>query len=134
MDTEENYVADEEILYRSVRVSDCTWQDGQIEISSQAFNDASREISVNRAKLRPADETRLSPTDGVVRLIAREVRDIQSVTFNGQVYQIDVRPAPIPDNPSHALIIGVPALENTPFKKLKTALKKIAEMELPPNP
>ena len=123
MMTSNNAIADDEILYRSVRAEEIDVADGKIvRLSSQAFNDRSGAISFDRAKLTTAEQTRKNSTDLVLGITARDARAIQSVTHNNIRYQIEVLPAPLPDNPAHAIARGIPPLEGSGFKKLKTAL------------
>lgn len=93
--------------------------------------------SVDRSALCNSDpsHTKKSDTDGVVSVIADEVRAIKEVTqndANGNVittHAVDVIPdAIIPENPAHALIVASPAYANQRvFKKLLERLRQLAE-------
>lgn len=103
----EDFVADDELLYRCVFHST---PDGtktyKIEtnkaiVSSQAFRDRSLAPSVDRAifcNYNPA-YTQKDPEDAVVSLICRDVRLIDSVRQRSNeeeiIYKIDVLPRPL---------------------------------------
>lgn len=130
-------VTDDEILYRCVfRGLDKYYRIGEsgLELSSQAFTDRNQAPSVDRAKLcgwKPK-HTQKNPDDGVVSLIAGEVRMI-NVSQNDQKgntlfdYKIDVCPRPTNDNPSHAQIEPSPdyASKGT-FRKVSEKLARLA--------
>src|SRR5450759_3146279 len=106
-----------EALYRSVRPDEYKTIGGRVIISASAFNDRERKPSVDRAWLdRDLKEIRKSPTDGITKLIAGEVRSSSNVAIfdkkgrkTGQ-YAVDVMHRPIidcpgePDNPAHCQI------------------------------
>lgn len=133
-------VADDEVLFRSVssKHNQCTRDtSGRWKLSSQAFSDRYYKPSVDRAILCNSDpsHTQKSPKDGVVSVIAVEVRKIKDISQNddkGNVittHAFDVIPdADIPDNPAHALIVSTPDYCNSKvFKKLLERLRYIAD-------
>ncbi|QLE55977.1 hypothetical protein [Nostoc sp. TCL26-01] len=124
-------VADDEILYRCVfHGLDKYYRIGEsgLELSSQSFTDKNQAPSVDRAKLCNNDpkHTQKNPNDGVVSLIAGEIRSI-NVSQNDPKgnpifdYKIDVYPRPTEDNPSHAQI------EPSPDYATKGTFRKVAE-------
>lgn len=125
-------VGDEEVLFRATRPSHIQIRDGRIVISSQAWSDATQEISVDRADLQSNDPQptlqRLDTSGGVVSITAKQVRDVAPLTHQfkdekgrpiltegGAVRTatngVDVFPDPFPpqapDNQAHALVKGV---------------------------
>ena len=78
----DDYVSDDESLYRSVRgaLSEMEYyydeSDRSLIITEDAFRDRDKEPSVDRAKLKNFNpqESKLSETDGIVTLITEEVR------------------------------------------------------------
>ena len=71
-----------EALYRSVRPDEYKTIGGRVIISASAFNDRERKPSVDRAWLdRDLKEIRKSPTDGITKLIAGEVRSSSNVAI-----------------------------------------------------
>jgi len=139
--TPESPVTDEEALYRAV-LNDPRFfpvdAQGQPRISSQAFNDAGRRPSVDRAALCPGGpaETRdrFRPGSGVLSLVAKDVRRLTATHgATGQVYGVDVEPVPLPENPAHAEIFGHPPFDtDRVFDRIKQALAGIATVTLPP--
>jgi hypothetical protein len=135
-------VEDSEDLYRSVRASgnEFTLVDGAYKISSSAFDDRDRKPSVDRSPLRPRpEECKLSPTDGVTKLTAAEVRSSCNVKIfdkKGQVtgvHQVNVIHRPIKasatekENLAHCQIECDPAIDtDARFRRLKEALARIA--------
>lgn len=145
--TDADFVGDDEMLYRAVRnnsqnvVVDAA---GAVRLSSQAFSDRRMRPSVDRARLRNHESalTRFDVTDGVVRLIAAQVRGL-SVSVNDangnpipdQVHVADVEPVPLPENPAHAEIFGRPEFDNkAAFRRLCDLLARLAEWEIKPPP
>jgi hypothetical protein len=134
----QDYIGDDELLYRGVR-SHYVKRDGNtIRISSQAFTDPSKKISVDRAKLCNYDphHTQVELTDYVCRIVAGRVREIGSVTQNtpkGELivqHHVRVEPDPLPENPAHALIFADPNIQTRGvFRKLQEGLALIAEWE-----
>lgn len=112
---------------------------GTVRFSSTCFNDISAKVSVDRANLRTsAEEAKLSPSDGIIKLLAEDVREIGPIPDpdGAEGYMIDVHPRPIyagnpdglPENISHAQIEAAPDFANqSRFKKLKEALARLAE-------
>lgn len=109
-------VQNDEILYRSVRGEEgkeyTTKSNGKPDFNREAFKAANRKPSVDRAKLRDHPSfSLLSDTDGIVSLVAGQVRAIKSVERpEGEeaVYAVDVIYAPTMENPAHAEIIVIP--------------------------
>lgn len=139
----QDYVSDEEELYRSVRreQADEYFYDstnGQLIIESKAFLDRNKEPSVDRAMLKGFDprKSRIGENDGVVSLITGEVRQIGDVVSNvpdGSKlnHAIDVIAKPEPQNEAHALIVVQPAYfpsdkKDKAFKLLRKALARLA--------
>jgi SepF-like predicted cell division protein (DUF552 family) len=110
---------------------------GRWRLSSQAFSDRRLQPSVDRAHLCNSDPyfTQKAPNDGVVSVVAAEVREIKDIIQNDAsgkpilTHVIDVIPqAIIPDNPSHAIIDASPAYSNQRvFRRLLERLREIAE-------
>lgn len=110
-----------------------------IEISSQAFTDREHRVSVDRAILcnNNPEYTLGNGSGGVVRLIAREVREVNELTRNDQKgnviqrFKIDVEPAPLPNNIAHAEIYAIPAFTDADnkgaFHRLCRRLARLAE-------
>ena len=121
-----NDVRDNEELYRSVRGKledkEYTFQNGRLIIRPRAFRDTNRQPSVDRAELRdsPSDSL-LSETDGIVSLIAHEVRDIGTVKTKSEGqkvhHAVKVVYDPKPDNDAHAHITVSPELFGTRSKQ-----------------
>lgn len=143
-----SFVKDDEVLYRSISIkrSQCVSNGvGGWKLSSQAFTDLSQKPSVDRACLCNNDPVRAqkSTADGIVSLIAHEVRSIKDFKQtkdgkplqdeNGQelMHIFDVVPDPItthPENPAHALIVTSPSYASrSAFKRLIERLALIAE-------
>lgn len=143
-----SFVKDDEILYRSISVKrrQCVPNgDGHWRLSSQAFTDSSQKPSVDRACLCDNDPVRAqkSPEDGIVSLIAHEVRGIKNFnqTKDGKPLQnekgqelmhvFDVVPDPIttpPENPAHAQVVTSPSYTSrSAFNRLIERLARIAE-------
>lgn len=140
----EDYVSDEEELYRSVRkdinAEEYRYDDttGELVITSQAFRDERREPSVDRAKFRDFDpnKSRIGEGDGIVSLFAMNVRqigDVKSKTEDNEIkHAVDILPDPINNNEAHALITVQPEFfgsENKrkkSFKLLRKALARLA--------
>lgn len=134
-------VSDDEYLYRRVRNDPQLFSitDGVVHFSSSCFNDKGAKVSVDRANLRnSAEETKFEPTDGIIRLLARDIRDTGPIPNpdGGAGYLIDVHPRPIeagnpdglPENQAHAQIEANPDFpNNSRFKKLKEALAILAK-------
>lgn len=127
-DPVENY----EILYRSVRDSELIRKEsGEIErISSQAFNDANLEPSVDRAIFKENNPllSQKSSSDFVISLHAERVRN-EIIEKAGVKYALDIHPKPEPGNRAHAQIVPSPEYRNKEaFRKVKESLSKIAEI------
>lgn len=126
-------VEDEESLYR--RIGQEYYKilpDGSIRISSSAFGDREFQISVNRAKFYSDAPITMCVhvSDGIAMLQAFQVYSIQ-ITRNDekgrpfQEYLVEITPAPLEDNPSHAHIHTDP-VEKRVFNKLSEKLAHIA--------
>ena len=136
-------VQDNEVLYRSVRgnleAQEYSIDSGTLIILPAAFRDRNRKPSVDRGKLKEFNPSlsKLSETDGIVSIIACEVRAIGKVTTKYQkddvvVHAVDVIPDPTPENPAHAQIIVYPEFfgsknkQRNAFKLLQIALATLA--------
>lgn len=139
--TQESPVLDTEVLYRAVR-NDSRFiafdSDGRPRISSMAFNDPGRRPSVDRAALcsgGPAETRhRFASGSGVLSLLTQEVRSL-TATYGGTgaVYGVDVEPAPLEENLSHAEIFGRPPFDTDKvFERIKQALARIATLTVSP--
>lgn len=139
-----NYVRNEEELYRSVRgklEEEYSYgPKGNLQISSEAFRDRDRKPSVDRAELREFNPvlSKLSDTDGVVSLITADIRAIGTVKTKIQntdttVHAVDVIHDPTPENPAHSKIVvnpeffGSKSKQRNVFKLLQLALAELAE-------
>jgi hypothetical protein len=140
----QNYVSDEEKLYRNVRGegADEFFYDpttGRLKIESKAFLDQQKEPSVDRAKLKNFDpqKSRIGKEDGVVTIITQEVRQIGDVVTNNNEgkkvnHAVDVNPDPISQNAAHARIVVVPRFfgsqskKDKAFRLLRIALARLA--------
>jgi hypothetical protein len=115
--------------------------DGTLRFSASAFNARDRMPSVDRRKMRASlDDCKNDATDGLVLLIAAEVRAIdaqpgnQTTTPNPAIYKVDVMHRPIdagnadglPANEAHSQIEMTPGPGDARFKKLKEALARLA--------
>ncbi len=144
LETQPDFVADDEILYRSIPVKtgyDYS-SDGQLNFSSSAFQDRYQKPSVDRAKLCNNDpkHTQQKPTDGVIKLIVGEIREeiVEVESTPLRQYALDVIPDPIEAsslqkaNLAHALIISNPQYHNdTGFRKAQRRLAYIATQNNP---
>jgi len=137
----ENFVADDELLYRCVFY---TTSDGsknyklegsQVVVSSQAFRDIFSSPSVDRAIFCSYNPTytQKNVEDGVISLICQSVRLIDDVVQRDSKeneefkYKIDVFPRPLLDNEAHAQIEPTPAYRNKNiFRKLRERLAFLA--------
>ena len=144
-------VWDDEELYRSVRNElglEYIYYDGKLRIRSDAFRDLNKKPSVDRAKLKEFSPfcSKLSNTDGIVSLIAADVRAIGTVKTGSQnadviVHAVDVIYDPNPksdlENYAHSQIVVNPDFFRTDifdtnskkertFYKLKRALARLA--------
>jgi hypothetical protein len=134
-----SHISDEEMLYRSIPVGR-GWvriAEGQCKPSSQAFNDALNEPSVDRAVLLKHNPqlAKLSESDGVLQLKTAEVRKTTVVRTEQEpgrqktevVLNVDVVHDPLNGRPSHALIKFHPVKGGSSnFNKLKERLAKLA--------
>ena len=134
-------VADDEVLYRAIRpdANLLTYDDdGSLRISSNAFNDALRRPSVDRACLCTDGPTecqmRFAPRSGVLSLLTVDVREISATHgATGIVYCADVEAVPLSCNATHAEIYGKPSFDTDKvFVRIKHALARIAQLELAP--
>lgn len=127
-------IGDEEILYRSVDPCYCR-DDPFDKVTSGAFLDPEFRPSVDRAELCPPElgprHTQRKPADGVISLVAGEVRQIKDVTRSKQnvtlTYLVDVEPDPLLGNPAHARIFLHPDDANDgTFRRLRKRLAHLA--------
>jgi hypothetical protein len=134
------HIYDPEELYRSVRQGEYAIRNGQVAFSASAFNDRERKPSVDTSAIRkdPRD-SRKSPSDGIAKLVAGEVRKISAIPIFDQKgrktgeHSVDVLHRPIvnvegePDNPAHCQVECHPTIDNDGrFKRLKEALAALA--------
>lgn len=134
-------VRDIEALYRSVRGrledEEYIFSKGKLRILPKAFSDRHRKPSVDRAILREHPSlSRLNETDGVVSLIAGEVRALKAVatkTADNEVpHAVDVVYDPKPENRAHSQIIVIPEFfgsknrQKLAFRLLRIALAELA--------
>jgi hypothetical protein len=128
-------VVDDEQLYRRVPIRFIQGlPDGTLRATSQAFADRTFETSVDRARFCPNGprDTRRDPTDGVLSLLAGAVRTpLEQRDAKGSVIgscDIDVLPAPLPENAAHAVIVITPPCPpDRLFRKLCARLALLAE-------
>ena len=108
---DENFVTNEEILYRCVFYERNCYQivDNTVTVTTQAFTDKKREPSVDRACLCNYDPsyTQKNDQDAVVSLITENVRAIKIVQNDPKgnpefTYKIDVIYRPLEENIDHA--------------------------------
>jgi hypothetical protein len=144
-------VSDDEVLFRSVEgdPSRKHWardEDNVLRVSSAAFLDPTYKPSVDRSLLCNDDPTwtRRNPGDGVVRLTAAGIRNIDpakvaDLDAKGHVAQerrVDVVADPIDEdaevhrraNPAHALVVTTPqiATNNKAWGRVRAALAHVA--------
>lgn len=133
-------VADDEELYRRVRekVAGQTCyraEGGKVVFFQSAFNDVSKQPSVDRAILKESDphRSRLTLEDGIIVLQANAIRrlgPILQLDSRGRrihEYAVDVLPDPKFGNCAHALVVTRPPISGTgAFKRLKDGLVRLA--------
>ena len=152
------YVSDEEILYRRVpdKVGNYKCENGKWRVSSAAFGDRGKQVSVDRAKLHSGDpaKSKVSEEDFVAQLVTGHVRARAGVvslgmitrtihTINGKENvdcKVDVFADPLgkhcrildrteqPENPAHALIRGVPDFGENEDAVFKKVKKALARL------
>jgi hypothetical protein len=143
IDLKTSFVADEELLYRSIpytKLKDYIQQtNGGFAISSQAFSDRGLKPSVDRAVLNnnAPSKTQVNPRDGVVSLLTSKIRKIDEVKKQSQdaenitIYKIDVVHRPTSTNFAHAQIEPSPEYETKNiFKKLTHSLAFLATQRI----
>ena len=139
---EKQFIKDEEILYRNVRgnpdFDEYRYERGKLKILDNAFlSKSDRRPSVDRAKIVENDPNRIKMCgSGIVSLLAREVRNINSVVVtwkNRKVnYDVDVIFTPSDFRPAHSEIVVDPDFvggKNTrkaAYRHLRSALADIA--------
>ena len=138
-------IDNDELLYRSVRADpnfdEYTYDDERnLVILPNAFKDSHTRPSVSRAGMDRVNPCffpyRLSPTDGIVGLIAGEIRAIDDVTSQLEnetlVYEVDIEHKPSRRNKAHARIYAIPKFKGKPkekedaFDRLKISLARLA--------
>jgi hypothetical protein len=150
-----DFVADDEILFHAVLDDPCAitgcYQvvDGEAILLHGAFADRTKKPSVDRMKINGdhPSKTKKNNTDGVVALVAEQVRSIsvayvseKKVKYQGTVKEhkswgVDVLPAALDVNPAHALIVCSPELlerDKNAFRKLVIALIQLSEWRIHP--
>lgn len=133
-------VADAEHLYRSVHDDERLHQTDRAgrltHLSASAFNDVGKKPSVDRAAMRESPEqSKKGPDQGIVTLVAGEVRVIKKVQQLDakqnvvQAHVIDVIHRPEVDNHSHSQIEAAPSIANdATFRRLRERLAQMAEI------
>jgi hypothetical protein len=130
-------VWNDEELYRSVRseldVEEYIYSKGKLQIRSNAFRDINKKPSIDRAKLKEFNPfcSTLSDTDGIISLIAGDVRAIIEVGTKTEdrdtTHVVDViydpNPKSDPENYAHSQIIVDPEFFGTDRKKERTFYK-----------
>lgn len=138
-------IDDDELLYRSVRadpnLDEYTYDDEKnLVILPNAFKDGHTRPSVSRAGMDGVDPYiypyRLSQTDGIVGLIAGEIRVINDVTSQLEnetlVYKVNIEHKPSRRNKAHAQIYVIPKFKGKQeekeeaFDKLRISLARLA--------
>ena len=124
-------VGDAETLYRTVRDVPQNFPisaDGTRRVSSQVYTDRLMRPSVDRAMQRGNDPTasQFASSDGVLQIATAAIRAISENRndANGRivaVYVADVEAVPLPENPAHAEIYGVPPFDN------KSVFRRVCE-------
>lgn len=142
MAEENDFVADDELLYRRIpsrqRVAVPLYEyrdDGTIRIYSTAFSSRDLRISVDRAKLRNNNprEVQEDENDGIVSLLARDVRSVvglarKTADGNEIQFKIDVEPVPLPGNDAHAEIYAVPGFDQDSKKFFRRLCERFAQI------
>lgn len=145
---ENDVIADEEELYRSVRgqlsAEEYSYDEnsGKLIIRGKAFLDRTKEPSVDRAKLRNfvPSFSQKNPTDAIVTLISKEVRSIGDVKTRKQDGNIELHTVNIlydplyttPQNLAHSKITADPEFfgaekkQKDAFKLLRYSLARLA--------
>lgn len=139
-------VGDDELLYRRMPFDPerslyyLREPDGTIRVSSSAFSDRNRRISVDRAALNSFDpsKTQQISDDGVISLLTSDLRAITVATNDKDgkpliQHLIDVIPVPLPDNHAHAEIVASPEIvkDNT-FRRVREHLARLAKWKIYP--
>ena len=136
-------VQNDEELYRSVRgkleAKEYSFDRGRLIILPAAFRDRYKKPSVDRAKLREFTPSlsKLNETDGIVSIMANDVRSIGEVKTKVQnddiiAHAVDIIPDPTPENPAHSQIVVNPEFfgsknkQRNAFKLLQIALATLA--------
>lgn len=134
MHTPPKIVEDSETLYRRVKYGRHKGQEhyvkenGQLRVTSVAFQHPSLEISVNRAGhcKNGAHDLIEDSTDGVVSIMASHVRGFQrdegGIGFTGEVTS-----SPIDDNNAHADMHVAPHVKGSAVKPERKAFNKFCE-------
>lgn len=135
-------IEDAEVLIRSIRADlPYSTEDGILRLPSTAFNDRNCKPSVDRVCMKVSpDDCKLKATDGLVCLIAGEVRALKwaqmdkSGKATGTNCEVDILHRPVdpnnpdglPENPAHSQIESTLTLSRTQFDKLKEKLARFA--------
>ena len=121
-------VQDNEELYQSIRgeleAKEYSFDRGKLIILPAAFRDRHKKPSVDRAKLREFTPSlsKLNETDGIVSIMASDVRAIGEVKTKVQnedvvVHTVDVTADPTAENPAHSQIIVNPGFFDSKNKQ-----------------
>jgi hypothetical protein len=129
------HVDDEEVLYHAVRYEHFTrLSDTEILVSENAYWDAKKQPSVDRALLRENEpqQTRFHESDAIVSLVTKEVRTIDTIFQNtpkgkptGDPYRFDVIWRPVQIETERQLTSG-------PFSRLMLRLADMSVVEIDP--
>ena len=123
-------VEPEELLYRNIKRVYWKRRNGDYYLGTQAFTDPSYRISVYRAGLcgNNPGHAQEEAEDYVRSILTKDVRGIDTVIKyrNGEPdkhHRVDVAPAPLPNDPSHAEIFTDPQITSqNVFRRLQLRL------------
>jgi hypothetical protein len=130
-------VGDDERLYRSVRpkLEECYFNpEGQLVLSTEAFNDRQRRVSVYRHDLCESpphsNPPRLDHDQAVVSATAEEIREKSPYEHKpdgkpASQYDIDVWPDTEDQHRAHCVIMATPDATRGAFEKLKLHLRTV---------
>ena len=125
-----DYIDNDEELYRRIELNELNTKtprhyivkaSGEIKIESAAFLGGERP-SVDRAKLKcfKPEKTKKDVTDGIVSIIAENIRSISI-----QDYTVDVKHEPIDGNQAHSEIIISPNRDGISNSRKRRALSDL---------
>ena len=131
-------IADDEMLYRSVRPMHFTFHEGRYVTTPEAFSDRTQKISFDRARLSTPESSRMGEDQAIFGLTAGEVRAIEGAKIHETAFCIEVYASPLPLNFAHAHVAAADAkgnellLPDTAFRRLKKRISEVASLVLPP--